>query len=82
MQEKKIILSQLKIGQSAYVVGITGNLKVKTSLMELGFSKGTLVRILNISSLKKSFLIEIRGFVLALRESAVNMIEVILSKES
>lgn len=81
MQKRTIILSDLSCGESGYITNITGNLKIKTRLLELGFTKGTLVRVLNVSSLKKSFLLEVRGFILALRNSSVKLIEVIPSKE-
>lgn len=81
MQEKNIFLSSLKTGEAGYITKIGGNIKIKNRLCELGFTKGTLVRVLNISSLKQSFLVEIRGYILALRKSAVSLIEIIPSKE-
>ncbi len=81
MQENTSILSNLKTGEAGYITKVNGNLKIKNRLLELGFTKGTLVRVLNISSLKQSFLIEIRGYILALRKSAVKLIEIIPSKE-
>ncbi len=81
MQENISILSNLKTGDAGYITKVNGNLKIKNRLLELGFTKGTLVRVLNISSLKQSFLIEIRGYILALRKSAVKLIEIIPSKE-
>lgn len=74
-------LTKLKIGQAGYIVNITGSSKMKTRLLELGFTKGTLVRIINVSSLKESFLIEVRGYMLALRKNAVSLIEVVLNSE-
>ncbi len=81
MQESVINLCKLNVGDTGYIVNITGNLKIRTRLLELGFTKGTLVRILNISSLKKSFLLEIRGYILALRNSAVKLIDVTPARE-
>ena len=81
MQEKNVDLINLKSGEAGYITKIGGSLKLKNRLMELGFVKGTLVRVLNISSLKQSFLIEIRGYILALRASCVRLIQVIPSKE-
>lgn len=81
MQEKNVVLSSLKTGEAGYITKISGNIKIRNRLYELGFTKGTLVRVLNISSLKHSFLIEIRGYILALRKSAVSLIEIIPSKE-
>jgi len=81
MQNNVVNLTNLKVKESGYITKINGNLKLKTRLNELGFTKGTLVTILNVSSLKKSFLLEIRGCVLALRYEVVNLIEVLPSKE-
>ncbi len=82
MQKKLLKLSELACGEAGYITKIEGNLKLRTRLLELGFTKGTLVRILNISSLKKSFLVEVRGYILALRSTAVSLIEVISTKEN
>ena len=82
MQKKSVNLSSLSGGESGYIVCIIGNLKIKTRLLELGFTKGTLVRVLNVSSLKNSYLLEIRGYILALRKNAVKLIEIIHSREN
>lgn len=82
MQNNVINLTNLKTNECGYITSVSGNLKLKNRLLELGFTKGTLVRILNISSLKKSYLIEIRGYILALRKSVVSLIEVTPNKES
>ena len=81
MQKRTINLSKLTNGESGYITSVGGNLKLRTRLLELGFTKGTLVRVLNVSSLKNSYLLEIRGYILALRNNAVKLIEVIPSKE-
>lgn len=82
MQNNLKNLTNLSSGEAGYIVNINGNLKIKTRLLELGFTKGTLVRILNVSSLKKSYLLEIRGYILALRHNAVKLVEVIPTKEA
>lgn len=79
--EKVINLTKLKIGQAGYITNVGGSSKMKTRLLELGFTKGTLVRVINVSSLKESFLIEVRGYMLALRKNAVSLIDVILNSE-
>lgn len=81
MQNNVINLFNLKVGETGYITSVNGNLKLKTRLLELGFTKGTLVRVLNISSLKNSYLIEIRGYILALRSSVIKLIEITPSKE-
>lgn len=79
--DKVINLTKLKIGQAGYIANVGGSLKMKTRLLELGFTKGTLVRVINVSSLKESFLIEVRGYLLALRKNAVSLIDVVLNGE-
>ena len=81
MQNNLINLSNLKVGETGYITSVNGNLKLKTRLLELGFTKGTLVRVLNISSLKNSYLVEIRGYILALRRGVIKLIEITPSKE-
>ncbi len=81
MQNNVINLSNLKVGETGYITSVNGNLKLKTRLLELGFTKGTLVRVLNISSLKNSYLVEIRGYILALRRGVIKLIEITPSKE-
>lgn len=81
MNKNNVALSMLSVGEAGYIAKIGGNLKIRNRLLELGFTKGTLVRILNISLLKQSFLVEIRGYILSLRKSAISLIEVIPSRE-
>ena len=81
MQNNVINLSNLKVGETGYITSVNGNLKLRTRLLELGFTKGTLVRVLNISSLKNSYLVEIRGYILALRRGVIKLIEITPSKE-
>jgi len=81
MQKRSLNLSNLSAGESGYITKINEKLKIKTRLLELGFTKGTLVRVLNVSSLKNSYLLEIRGYILAIRHNAVKLIEIIPTKE-
>ena len=73
--KKEILnLGEFKENQIVEVVSTNGILPLKRRLAELGFVKGTKVRIINISPLKNSYLIELRGYVLALRKNAVNCV--------
>lgn len=69
-------LTELKEREEGYIVAISGNTHIKRRLLDLGFTMGTAVRVLNISPLKNSYLLEIHGYILALRKNAVNKIEV------
>jgi len=69
-------LSQLKVGESAKILQITGQQKTKRRLLQLGLTTGQIVKILGISSLKKSYLISIRSYSLAIRKTSLAFVEV------
>lgn len=69
-------LITLKQNDVAKVEYIKGPLHLKRRLLDLGFTNGTEIRIINISPLKNSFLLEIHGYILALRQNAVKNIMV------
>lgn len=74
INENQTLLSQLNENQQGEIVCINGIMPLKRRLLELGFVKGTIVKVINISPLKNSYLLQIRGYLLALRKSAVNNI--------
>ena len=55
---------------------IVAPLRLKRRLLDLGFNKGSKVKIINISPLKNSYLLEIHGYIIALRKNAVSSIKV------
>ncbi len=67
-------VASLKINQMATILSLNNPNKVKYRLMELGFVKGAKVKVLAISSLKKTYLLEIQGCVIALRSSILKEI--------
>lgn len=71
-----IKLSELKQNQSGKIVAINGEKRAKQRLLQLGFSTGQIVRVLGISALKKSFLIGIRNYTLALRKESADLVGV------
>ena len=71
-----IKLSELKVGESGKIVQIFYDNKLSKRLMQLGFNVGQTVKILSISSLKKSYLISIRHYAIALRKDCLNLIGV------
>lgn len=71
----KIRLSEVSEGKIVRVVGVLGG-QVCGRLMELGFTKGSIIKVHNISPLGKAYLVECRGAILALRYNIVNLIEV------
>ncbi|MBQ0017538.1 MAG: ferrous iron transport protein A, partial [Clostridiales bacterium] len=70
-------LTTLKEQESGFVVKVGGSLHLKRRLLDLGFTEGTLVRIINISPLKNSYLVELHGYIIALRNNAVKCVEVV-----
>ena len=62
-------ITNLKVDECAVIEKIDSNLKAKIRLLELGFVKGAFIKLLQISSLKKTYLVLIEGSVFALRES-------------
>lgn len=72
-----ISLTHLKEQESGFIVNITGSLHLKRRLLDLGFTHGTLVKVINISPLKNSFLLEIHGYIIALRRNAIKNIQMV-----
>lgn len=71
-------LTELKQNQTGIIDYVFGNIHLKRRLLDLGFTKGSQVKILNISPLKNSYLLEIHGYIIALRQNAVKNIQVIM----
>ena len=58
------------------IIKIDGELKIKRRLLDLGFVVGEKLQILQISPLKKTYLITIKNYVLALRENTAKLLQV------
>lgn len=71
-------LTELKQNQTGVIDYVFGNIHLKRRLLELGFTKGSRVRIINVSPLKNSYLLELHGYVIALRQNAVKNIQVVV----
>ena len=69
-------LSDYKVGDNLIIEDISAPLRLKRRLLDLGFVSGSKVRIINISPLKNSYLLEIHGYIRALRKNAVVSIKV------
>lgn len=72
-------ITNLNCGESAIICDVRGDLKIKKRLLELGFIKGEEVAVLAISSLKKTFLLKIQGYVIAIRHNILK--EVLICKK-
>lgn len=72
-------LDQLKTGEQGVVVNVHGTGAVKRRLMDMGLTKGTLIKIIKLAPLGDPIEIRIRGYELTLRKSEAEMI--IIAKE-
>lgn len=72
-----ISLSTFSEQESGFIVNVTGSLHLKRRLLDLGFTHGSLVKVINISPLKNSFLLEIHGYIIALRYNAIKNIQMV-----
>lgn len=69
---------ELKIGEQGQIVSVDNmDFKLKRKLLEMGFTRGTLVKIKKIAPLGDPVSIEIRGYELCLRKCDLKNIEVI-----
>ena len=62
-------ITNLKVGESATVFKLDVENKIKMRLLELGFTSGSCVKVLAISSLKKTVLLSVKGSAIAIRTS-------------
>lgn len=65
-----------KVNKTYRVVGVSGQGKETRRLLELGIIAGQPIKILNKSSLKKVYLVEIRGYLLSVRASILKLVQV------
>ena len=70
-------LTSLKQNESGVIVDLEGSLCLKRRLLDLGFTQGTIVKIINVSPLKNSYLVEIHGYIIALRFNAIKCIQIV-----
>ena len=65
-----------KVNKTYRVVGVNGQCKETRRLLELGIIAGQPIKILNKSSLKKVYLVEIRGYLLSVKASILKLVQV------
>lgn len=65
-----------KVNKTYRVVGVNGQGKEARRLLELGIIAGQPIKILNKSSLKKVYLVEVRGYLLSVRASILKLVQV------
>ena len=69
-------LKNVKVGQSAKIVKLHGEGAVKRRIMDMGITKGTVVKIRKVAPLGDPIEFTVRGYELTIRKSDAEMIEV------
>ena len=73
---KLISLDQLKIGEVAKVIKITAqNPALKRRIMDMGITKGVVIKVVKIAPLGDPVLAEVRGYMLSLRKEDLKNIQ-------
>lgn len=72
-----MLLSQGKPKTKYKIQAINGDLLTKRRLFDLGFLPDETIEILNISPLKKTYLLNIKGYVIAIRKNLADNIEIV-----
>mgnify|MGYP002513747771 CR=1 FL=1 len=69
-------LKDVKIGKKAKVVKLHGEGAVKRRIMDMGITKGIVVRVRKVAPLGDPMELTVRGYELSLRKADAEMIEV------
>ena len=72
-------MSELRVNEICEIIEVSANVRLKRRVFELGLVPGEKVKVLAISPLKNSFLLEVKNYSLALRKSILNdvLVEVV-----
>ncbi len=71
----KMQFKDMKVGDEAVVVKLTGEGQLRKRLLDLGITKGTHVTVVRIAPLADPIEIELRGFRLTLRKHEASVVE-------
>ncbi len=69
-------LKDVKIGQTARIVKLHGEGAIKRRIMDMGITKGIVVRVRKVAPLGDPMELTVRGYELSLRKADAEMIEV------
>ena len=69
-------LKDVKIGQKAKIVKLHGEGAIKRRIMDMGITKGIVVRVRKVAPLGDPMELTVRGYELSLRKADAEMIEV------
>ena len=69
-------LKDLKVGESAKVVKLHGQGAVRRRIMDMGITRGTVVKVRKVAPLGDPFELTVRGYELSIRKADAQMIEI------
>ncbi len=75
-------LREVKVGQTAKVVKLTGTGPVKRRIMDMGITKGQLIHVRKVAPLGDPMEVTVRNYELSVRKADAEMIEVELVGEA
>ena len=75
-------LREVKVGQTAKVVKLTGTGPVKRRIMDMGITKGQTIQVIRVAPLGDPMEITVRNYELSVRKADAEMIEVELVEEA
>ena len=67
-------LKDLKVGESAKVVRLHGQGAVRRRIMDMGITRGTVVKVRKVAPLGDPFELTVRGYELSIRKADAEMI--------
>ena len=70
-------LNELKVGESAKVIRLSGEGAVKRRIMDMGLTKGVEVAVRKIAPLGDPIELTVRGYELSIRKSEAAMVEIV-----
>lgn len=69
-------LRDVKIGETATVVKLHGEGAIKRRIMDMGITKGVVIKVVKVAPLGDPLEINVRGYELSLRKADADLIEV------
>ncbi len=71
-----LTLRDVKIGETCTVVKLHGEGAIKRRIMDMGITKGVVIKVVKVAPLGDPIEINVRGYELSLRKADANLIEV------
>lgn len=71
-----LTLRDVKIGETCTVVKLHGEGAIKRRIMDMGITKGVLIKVVKVAPLGDPIEINVRGYELSLRKADADLIEV------